>query len=634
MLSKKIYINNEKIKVEIDNKLNLSLYENDFDFSNYSTGIKPIAIYIPEFKYKIFNINIIVNKTSHNNNLNICKYNKSYNQIIYNNKEYNKSFISNLIFNKIKLAKNHGIYGFAIYYDWNYNLASMYSDIDIIFENKYNSFPFFLIWKNDNLENFFNDFKNSELSIILFNIIINKIIKDIKKYLISNKYIKINDKPALSINKPFLFPNLNKYLLLLRQKSIENKIGEIFILFPFNKELNNFKDFIYYDAAYDISKINIFKEDEYYYNITYYSGIIYKNIEFKKYLNNFNIYRGSYLKLNSNFNSTNICLKDISPEKYFILNKIIIDWTNRNFNQSNKFIFLNSWNNFKEGNYLEQDRIYGYSFINSFSKALFNISYINNSFINYRLKNNCFIAIQAHVFYEDLINDIINKTNNIPYKFDLYISTTSITKKFIIEKLVKNNSNANYYEIKIVENKGRDVLPLINQLKNKIKKYKYFCHIHTKKSKHDIILGNKWRNYLYNNLLGSKEIITGIISDFEKYERLGFIFPEVYYDIIKKIDNFDNNDFSLHKFNHNFMNLILKLIFHKYEIGNKLLFPSGNMFWAKVKAVHQIFKVRLKKFYPEEKNQTNITIMHAIERIWLYLVKLNGYYYKTIFNIY
>ena len=58
------------------------------------------------------------------------------------------------------------------------------------------------------------------------------------------------------------------------------------------------------------------------------------------------------------------------------------------------------------------------------------------------------------------------------------------------------------------------------------------------------------------------------------------------------------------------------------------------MFWAKVKAVHQIFSVRLKKFFPKEKNQTNITIMHAIERIWLYIVKLNGYYYKTIFTKY
>ena len=51
------------------------------------------------------------------------------------------------------------------------------------------------------------------------------------------------------------------------------------------------------------------------------------------------------------------------------------------------------------------------------------------------------------------------------------------------------------------------------------------------------------------------------------------------------------------------------------------------MFWAKSKAIYQIFNVRLK--YPEELGQTNETIMHAIERLWLYLVKLNGYYYKS-----
>ena len=634
ILSKKININN-KIKVEIDNELKISLYENDINFSNYSSEIKPIAIYIPQFKYKIYNINTFKNEVIDNYNLNFFKPNISKYNIIYNNKEYNISFISNIISNKIKLAKNHGIYGFAIYYELDYDIDSIYSDIDIVFENKYNKFPFFLIWKNDNLEYFFKEFKITELNFIIFKYIINKLIKNIKKYLISNIYIKIHEKPVLSINKPFIFPNLKKYILLLRQKSIENKIGEIFILFPNNKEIDDVKNFNIYDASYDISKINIFKDKEKFYNITYYLGIIYKNINYNKNLINFNIYRESFLDLKYNINSKNNGLKDISPEKYYILNKIIFDWTNINYNQSYKFIFINSWNNYIEGNYLEPDRIYGYSFINSFSKALFNISFKkNNNNINYFLKGKIFIAVQAHVFYEDLIDDIINKTNNIPYKYDLYISTISIKKKLFIENFVKNKSNANYYEIKIVENKGRDVLPLINQLKNIIKKYKYFCHIHTKKSKHDIILGNKWRNYLYDNLLGNREIIIGILSDFEKYKKLGFIFPEVYYDIIKKIDDYDNTDFFLHKFNKDQMNLILKIIFHKYEVGNKLLFPSGNMFWAKVKAVYQIFSARLEKFFPEEKNQTNSTIMHAIERIWLYLVKLNGYFYKKIFYHY
>ena len=362
----------------------------------------------------------------------------------------------------------------------------------------------------------------------------------------------------------------------------------------------------------------------------YYSGIIYKNIILNKFNKNFSIYRTSVLEINNYSNK----IKDYTPEKFYILNKLLIESINKNLKGRNKFLFINSWNNYKEGKYLKPDKMYGYASINSFSKALFNISFNNKNYNLNNLNNTCKIAIQAHIFYEDLINEIINKTNNIPLKFDLYITTISKEKKYIIEEYVKNNSNANKYEIKIVHNMGRDVLPLIIQLKNKIKKYKYFCHIHTKKSSHDIILGNNWRNYLYKNLLGSKEVISEIISDFENYEKLGFIFPEVYYEIIKKIDNYDNIDFFLHRPNIYYMNLILNKILPKINIGNKLIFPSGNMFWAKINAVYQIFKINLIHLFPKELNQKNKTIMHAIERIWIYLVKLNGYYYKVIFNYY
>ena len=58
------------------------------------------------------------------------------------------------------------------------------------------------------------------------------------------------------------------------------------------------------------------------------------------------------------------------------------------------------------------------------------------------------------------------------------------------------------------------------------------------------------------------------------------------------------------------------------------------MFWAKVNAVFQIFEINFKKAFPKEMNQTNDTIMHGIERLWLFLVKLNGYYYKMIFKYY
>ena len=86
-------------------------------------------------------------------------------------------------------------------------------------------------------------------------------------------------------------------------------------------------------------------------------------------------------------------------------------------------------------------------------------------------------------------------------------------------------------------------------MKKKIKNYKYICHIHTKKSLHKLLLGPNWREYIYDNLIGSREIISEILNDFEKNEKLGFIFPEAYYDIIKGIFDFDNSNFALHIYN-------------------------------------------------------------------------------------
>lgn len=197
----------------------------------------------------------------------------------------------------------------------------------------------------------------------------------------------------------------------------------------------------------------------------------------------------------------------------------------------------------------------------------------------------------------------------------------------ILKEYVTKKSKANKYEIIIVDNKGRDVLPFLIQLKNRVKSYKYLCHIHSKKSKTSPEIGISWRNYLYNNLLGNERIISEILTDFENNDKLGFIFPETFYEIIRQ-------KLILTKKTLKYMKYLVTKLFPKYKIGTQLDFPAGNMFWAKTNAIFQIFDIDLSKKFDKEKDQTNDTIMHGIERIWLYLVKINGYYYKTVFNFY
>ena len=234
--------------------------------------------------------------------------------------------------------------------------------------------------------------------------------------------------------------------------------------------------------------------------------------------------------------------------------------------------------------------------------------------------------IQVHVYYTDLIGEIINKTNNIPVPYDLYITTNSKDKKNIIEYYVKINSNANKYEILIIDNKGRDVIPFLIQLKNVIFKYKYLCHIHTKKHKRKTKLGNYWRQYMYENLLGNKNIIKQILSDFESHRNLGIIYPEHFYKIIKFTTIITKKDLY-------YINKIFDILFPKIKNrpNNINNFPAGNMFWARTSAIYQIFNEQIIKLCPKELGQGDGTILHAIERFWIYLVKINGYYYKTIF---
>ena len=449
------------------------------------------------------------------------------------------------------------------------------------------------------------------------------LISDIKKYLISKYYIKINKKPILAIYEPLEIPNLSLFLCNLRKNAKNLGINKILVLGTMNKiEDINYTSLFDYCFEFPPKNINLRELTKNNFSF-YYEGLIYK---MKNQYKNNKVYRGLMLEWDNILqNKRPKIFFDYSPKKLYFLIRLLIKSYIIPQKKRNNYIFVNGWNNWKEGSYLEPDNKYGYASLNALSKAIFKLEYKK---VNYNLKNLssiCQVAIQAHIFYEDLIIDIINKTNNIPIKYDIFISTTSLEMRNSIKNYVTQNSKANEYEIIILENKGRDVLPLLIQLKHKIKKYKYVCHIHSKKSKTCPNIGISWRNYLYNNLLGNKKIVSEILSDFENNNKLGFIFPEPFYEIIRQ-------KHILTKGTLKYMKYVLYKLFPNYSIGDQLDFPAGNMFWARSNAIFQIFEFTFSKKFFKEEDQINDTIMHGIERIWLYLVKLNGYYYKTIFK--
>jgi lipopolysaccharide biosynthesis protein len=181
--------------------------------------------------------------------------------------------------------------------------------------------------------------------------------------------------------------------------------------------------------------------------------LIYKNQNFINLTNDFPVFRGSMLEWDntSRRGTKSIVFKEYSPEKFYLLNKIIIEYTRSHYNESNRFIFINAWNEWGEGTYLEPDDKYGYSSINSLSKALFNLPYILHNINNLNSTNSSKIIVQINLSSDDMINEIINKINNIPFKFDLFISTNSLERIQLIQNNIKRNKKFNKYYIIMID---------------------------------------------------------------------------------------------------------------------------------------------------------------------------------------
>lgn len=235
------------------------------------------------------------------------------------------------------------------------------------------------------------------------------------------------------------------------------------------------------------------------------------------------------------------------------------------------------------------------------------------------------IAVQAHVFYPDLIKDITALLANLPYPYDLYITTTEKHKAVYIEEYLSKHNTAANYTVEIVENRGRDVIPFLTQLQPVVSKYDYFCHIHTKRSLlYDI--GNRWRRYLYENLLGNTQQIRQIFREFEGTPNVGLIFPE-FPEYIKPYVNWAGNKSYAE-------DLMVKMGFDPALLPDEIIFPAGTMFWARTAAVSNFFKLDLTALnVPDEIGQTDGTVMHAVERLWCYVAQANGYTYRQSRNI-
>lgn len=226
------------------------------------------------------------------------------------------------------------------------------------------------------------------------------------------------------------------------------------------------------------------------------------------------------------------------------------------------------------------------------------------------------VAVHLHLYYVDLLDEFIGYFNNIPFKFDLFVSCRESSKLGEISNRLKKIKNVKKVDVRETINRGRDIAPLYVQFGNEIEKYDYFLHVHSKKS---IYSGHEqygWRQYSLDCLLKNEEIIRKIFALFES-DNIGLFYPETFGDMPMIAQDWLENAHGGRTF--------LNEIGIPFEDGF-FNYPVGSFFWAKTDALRPVFDRKLKyDDFPEEAGQTDGTLAHVLERAISFVAKSRGY---------
>jgi lipopolysaccharide biosynthesis protein len=229
------------------------------------------------------------------------------------------------------------------------------------------------------------------------------------------------------------------------------------------------------------------------------------------------------------------------------------------------------------------------------------------------------VAVIIHIFYPDLTAAILEKVRNIPVRADLFISTDTQDKAERIRQVADAHTSGST-EIRVMPNIGRDVAPTFVGFRDVFDRYEVFLHLHSKKSPHDGLLAG-WREYLLENLLGSREVVDSILLLFEQ-EDVGIVFSQ-HLPAVRPLLNW-GYDYDLAK-------QLLKRAGVELRKDLVLEFPSSSFFWGRSSAIRPLLDLELTwSDFPAETGQVDGTVAHAIERSILFFAEAAGFRWAKV----
>ena len=364
-------------------------FESDCDFSGLKTDIKPIAFYLPQF-HTIPENDLWWGQgftewrnTSRARPLFEGHYmpRTPHESIGY----YDLSDYRVLAW-QAELVARHGIFGFCFYAYWFSGKRLLEKPVDILLRHPEIQLNFCLCWAN---ENWTRSWDGQEQDILIRQEYAEEdpknFILDMKRYLDDPRYIRIDGKPLLLVYAPKSIPKPAEVFQVWRKTARESGIGEIYIAAcrtfgetaqslgildavdaevefpPHNVSLNTYHEVVETPkgAGHLMSYFTAMDEWVYDYSVKPVYRTIMMNWD------------------NSARRADGWCsFADFTRHDFRLWLRKAICNLRRSLPKDKRYLFVNAWNEWAEGTYLEPDEKYGYMNINTLSRAIYNLQMI------------------------------------------------------------------------------------------------------------------------------------------------------------------------------------------------------------------------------------------------------------------
>jgi lipopolysaccharide biosynthesis protein len=226
------------------------------------------------------------------------------------------------------------------------------------------------------------------------------------------------------------------------------------------------------------------------------------------------------------------------------------------------------------------------------------------------------ILVIIHCFYVDIAQFIFERLAVVSDILKLRILCTTDTIDKYNDLILLLQINKLNGTVVLTQNRGRDVAPFLIEGAKHLGQASYVLHLHTKKSPHSSDY-EKWGEFIFENLIGSKEIILSNLLMLSSHE-VGMIYSE-HFSHVRGLRNWG--------FDFDHAKNILANIGVNITSENLLEFPTSTMFWARIEAIRPLFNLKLSyDDFEEELGQTDGTLAHAIERSLIYTIESVGFY--------